>query len=171
VVGGWWLVVGGWWSESSVLGGGAVWLAPVGDALMGPWGFWGGEVSGRVGLFTAVVGGMDGWKGAGLGERSEGRAGCEGRCRKGKPEKYGHHDDGSTSTSRTSWETEQSHNNRQGPRLYLPCSTRIVASGADPRIVVFPRAVSLHVVVEDRTSRGRGDSTTTTRGSGKSDLE
>jgi hypothetical protein len=35
---------------------------------------------------------MEGLEGAGLGERSEGRAGCEGRCRKGKPEKYGHQD-------------------------------------------------------------------------------
>ena len=28
-----------------------------------------------MGLFTVVVGDVDGWKGAGLGEQSEGRAG------------------------------------------------------------------------------------------------
>jgi hypothetical protein len=64
-----------------------------------------GTVGRTVGLFTAVVGGrgwMDGRvQGSENGLRVE-QGAKEGRCRKGKPEKYGHHDDGSTSTSRTS---------------------------------------------------------------------
>jgi hypothetical protein len=81
----WWLVVERVLARPrSSSAGGAEWLAPVGDGLLGF-----EEVSGTFYGGGRRMDGMDGWKGAGLGERSEGRAGCEGRCRKGKPEKYG----------------------------------------------------------------------------------
>jgi hypothetical protein len=107
----------GWWT-----GGGLCWWLVVERALS-PSSVLCGWRQSVMGLGVFLGGGEWDWV-RGLGERSEGRAGCKGRCRKGKPEKYGHQD-GSTSSQRVE-PSERERQSRatiinqsaQGPRLY-----------------------------------------------------
>jgi hypothetical protein len=105
-----------------------------------------------VGLVTVVVGDVDGWKGAGLGEQSEGRAGRVPRkMQEGEAGKV--RSPGWINCQRVAPGERQSRATiiyRTVPESYR--KSAVPVSGADPRNVVFLRAVSLHVVVED--SRG-----------------